>query len=61
MGLTLTVHFNDGFDRSFTCDCDEDSTMKRYELLEIGYEEKEGNSHILYPVHSISKIVVIQD
>lgn len=61
MGLKLTVHFNDGYAKSFTCADDEDATMKRNELLEIGYEEKEGGSHVFYPVHSISKIVVTQD
>ncbi len=61
MGLMLTVHFNDEYVKSFTCDDDEDATMKREELLEVGYEEKEGNSHVFYPVHSISKIVVTQD
>ena len=61
MGLTLIVHFNDGYAKSFTCDDDEDATMKRDELLEVGYEEKKDNSHIFYPVHSISKIVVSQD
>jgi hypothetical protein len=61
MGLMLTVHFNDGYAKSFTCDNDEDATMKRDELLEIGFEEKEGNSHIFYPVQSIAKIVVTQD
>jgi hypothetical protein len=61
MGLTLTVHFNDGYAKSFTCDGDEDATMKRDELLEVGYEELDDNSHIFYPVHSICKIVVTQD
>jgi len=61
MGLTLTVHFNDGYTKSFTCDDDEDATMKRDELLEVGYEEKDDNSHIFYPVHSIQKIVVSLD
>jgi len=61
MGLKLTAHFTDGYAKSFTCEGDQDATMKRNELLEVGYEEKEGNSHIFYPVHSISKIVISQD
>jgi len=61
MGLMLTVHFSDGYAKSFTCDDDEDATMKRDELLEVGFEEKEESSHVFYPVHSITKIVVSQD
>jgi hypothetical protein len=61
LGLKLTIYFTDGYSRSFTCDDDEDATMKRDELLEVGYEEKADNSHVFYPVHSISKIVIEQE
>jgi hypothetical protein len=61
MGLKLTVHFTDGYSKSFTCEDDEDATMKRDELLEVGYEEKAEKAHVFYPVHSISKIVITQD
>ena len=61
MGLKLTVHFTDGYSKSFSCDDDGDATMKRDELLEVGYEEKVDNSHVYYPVHSISKIVISQE
>ncbi|MBN1222783.1 MAG: hypothetical protein JXB23_06010 [Candidatus Aminicenantes bacterium] len=60
MSLILVVHFNDGFKKGFTCENDEDATMKRHELLEVGYEEKDHESHIFYPAHAISKIVVSQ-
>ena len=58
MALKLTVYFDDGSKKSFPCEDDEDATMKRHEFLEVGYEEKDGESHIFYPAPSISKIVV---
>ncbi len=58
MALILTVHFSDGYEKSFECADDEDATMKRNDLLEFGHEEKSEEEHWFYPGHSITKILV---
>jgi hypothetical protein len=61
MPVKLTVYFSDGFKKTFDCEDDEDATMKRDDLLEMGFEEKIEGKRTFYPVYSITKIVVAQD
>jgi len=60
MPLRLTVYFSDGFNKGFMCEDDEDATMRRNELLEVGFEEKDREKHVFYPPHAIIKIVITQ-
>ena len=56
--MTLTVYFADGFNKTFEVADDEDATLKRDDLLEYGYQEKSGDTHIYYPATAITRIVV---
>jgi hypothetical protein len=57
MTVILIVHFNDGYQKIFSCQDDEDATMRRNDLLEAGFRDKNGETHVYYPAHSILKIV----
>jgi hypothetical protein len=61
MALILTAYFVDGSEKAFTCEDDEEATMKRADLLEFGHEEKTEDKHTFYPAHSITKIIIKQE
>lgn len=61
MAYKLTVFFNDGYQKSFAVEDDEDATLRRNDLLESGYQEKEANRHTFYPPHAVTKIIVTKE
>jgi len=61
MAFILVVHFSDGYQKIFSCQDDEEALMKRNDLLEAGFQDKNGDTHVYYPAHSIVKIVTTKE
>ena len=61
MAVILIAHFSDGYQKIFSCQDDEDATMKRDDLLEAGFRDKNGDTHVYYPAHAIVKIVTTRE
>ena len=61
MVFILIAHFSDGYQKIFSCQDDEEATMRRNDLLEAGFQDKNGDTHVYYPAHSVVKIVTTKE